>query len=237
MRKEPYGVGSIVHVVKRGAKGTPIVRNDDDRWRFLKLMRYLNSATVPRHWERYVTKEHIANNFAIPKEWLRPQPYVSILAYCLQDNHFHLLVREELEGGISKFMQRLCTSMSAYFNAKYSDAGTLFQSAYRARTVDNDEYLQHLAAYIMVKNVFERYPTGVRGAMKEFHKAMSTSEAYPFSSLPVYTRNLNSGLLAMKEIDELFERGDPFIRAAREAMLGRIEDPRFDELTLDDEPI
>lgn len=233
MRKEPFGVGSYVHLIKRGAKRTPIVRDNDDRWRFLKLLRYLNDANVPRNWERAITRDNIANNFERPKYWPRQRPYVSILAYCLMDNHFHLLVQEKIEGGVSKFMQRLCTSMSTYFNAKYKDDGTLFQSAYKSKTVDSDEYLQYLAAYILVKNTFERYPTGLKAAVRQFSTAMAFAESYPFSSLPVFTRQVGSALLDMNEIDQLFNRGDMFVRSAKDVLLGRYEDPRLDELAME----
>lgn len=233
MRKEPFAVGSYVHVLKRGAKKMPIVKDDADRWRFLKLLRYLNDAQAPRHWEREITREHISHNFARPEHWPEQQPYVSILAYCLMDNHFHLLVQERVEGGVAKFMQRLCTSMSSYFNLKYGESGTLFQGAYKARTVDTDEYLQYLAAYILIKNTFERYPPGLKAAIRQFEKAISFAEQYEFSSLSVYTKKHTSALLDMDEIEELFERGHAFIRLGKEAMLGRIEDPRFEELAMD----
>lgn len=233
MRKEPFSIGSYVHVMKRGAKKTPIVRDDHDRWRFLKLLRYLNDANVPRNWERDVTNDHIANNFARPEQWPAPKPYVSILAYCLMDNHFHLLIQEREEEGVGKFMQRLCTSMSSYFNTKYDESGTLFQGAYKARTVDKDDYLQHLAAYIMFKNTFERYPTGLGQAIKDFDSALLFAENYPFSSLRVFTRETSSSLLDMDEIDQLFTRGDAFLRSGKDALLGRYEDPRLDQIAMD----
>lgn len=233
MRKEPFSVGSYVHIIKRGAKRTPIVRDDNDRWRFLKLLRYLNDTEVPRNWERDITTEHISADFKRPETWREAKPYVSILAYCLMDNHFHLLVQERQEQGVSKFMQRLCTSMSAYFNAKYKDSGTLFQSAYRARTVDNDKYLQYLAAYILVKNTFERHPRGLRHATREFSRSMKAAEAYRFSSLPVFSQGLQSSLLDMEEINLLFDRGEVFVESARDVLLGRYEDPRLDELAMD----
>src|ERR1700690_699572 len=121
MRKEPFSVGSYVHVLNRGTRRMDIVRDDADRWRFLKLIRYLNDANVPRNWEREIGPDHVRRGFARPDTWGTAQPYVSVLAYCLMDNHFHLLMRERIDGGISKFMQRLCTSMSLYFNAKYGE--------------------------------------------------------------------------------------------------------------------
>src|SRR3954466_5129667 len=105
MRRDPYGVGSYIHVFNRGTKRMNIVRDEDDRWRFLKLVRYLNDANVPRNWERDIGPDLIRAGFDRPDHWPARDPYVSILAFCLMDNHFHLLVREQKEGGLSKFMQ------------------------------------------------------------------------------------------------------------------------------------
>ena len=55
MRKEQFGIGTFVHVVNRGAHKINIVRTDADRWRFLKLLRYLNDVSVPRNWERDIS--------------------------------------------------------------------------------------------------------------------------------------------------------------------------------------
>lgn len=63
-------------------------------------------------------------------------------------NHFHLLMRQEEAGAITKFMLRLCTSYAKYFNIKYELVGRLFQERFRAKLVETDEYLLHLSRYI-----------------------------------------------------------------------------------------
>lgn len=221
MRREDFSVGSFVHVMKRGARRTDIVRDKADRWRFLKLIRYLNDSNVPRNWERDITPEHIKSGFQRPHHWGKPQPYVSVLAFCLMDNHFHLLLQERTEGGIAKFMQRVCTSMAAYFNAKYAESGTLFQGAYKARTVKTDEQLQYLAAYINVKNPFERYPSGFEHAVREFDTAFQWAQNDPFSSLADYAQKPNSALLDHSLIREVFLHGEHFRNFSRDMVLGR----------------
>jgi hypothetical protein len=200
-----------------------IVRDDYDRWRFLQLVRYLNDDNVPRNWERDVTSDHIKRGFERPESWGEPEPYVSILAYCLMDNHFHLLVQEKVDGGVSKFMQRLCTSMSLHYNMKYSERGTLFQGAYKAKTVQSDDHLQYLSAYIHVKNPFERYPGGISRASKEFDKALRWAEVDPFSSLADFLGSRRSALLDFDAIDDVFDTGDVFESFARDVIEGRVE--------------
>lgn len=69
MRKEPYTVGSYVHVIKRGARGTPLVRNDSDRWRFLLMLRHLNDDRRAENWFRDLMDEKIADTLNRPKVW------------------------------------------------------------------------------------------------------------------------------------------------------------------------
>ncbi len=221
MRKENFSVGSYVHVMKRGVRRTNIVRDEADRWRFLKLIRYLNDSNVPRNWERDITPDHIREGFKRPEGWGKSDPYVSVLAYCLMDNHFHLLLQERVDGGIGKFMQRVCTSMAAYFNAKYAESGSLFQGAYKARTVRSDTQLQYLAAYINVKNPFERYPAGFDHATSEFDKAFRWAEEDPFSSLSDYVQKSHSALLDHAAIIELFDHGQGFKEFSKDVIQGR----------------
>jgi putative transposase len=73
---------------------------------------------------------------------------VSIGAWCLMDNHFHFILKEETDGGISKFMQKLSTGYTMYFNIKYQRTGSLFGSRFKSKHIDNDNYLRHLFAYV-----------------------------------------------------------------------------------------
>lgn len=223
MRKETFGEGVYAHVLKRGAHKMSIVRDDNDRWRFLKLIRYLNDASAPRHWERDITPSVIRDNFARPESWSAQEPYVSILSYCLQDNHVHLLLKEITEGGIAKFMQRVCLSMASNHNAKYDGSGALFQGPYVARIVDDDTYLQYLAVYINIKNVFERYPGGLNATRENFSTAYEWAIHYPFSSTADFAGVRNSSILDMKEVRELFPNPKQFRLFAEEVMNDRYE--------------
>ena len=235
MRTEQFAPGTFVHVVNRGAHKIDIVRTDADRWRFLKLLRYLNDANAPRNWERDISPDHIRNNFARPEHWDEAQPYVSILSHCLKDNHFHLLLLEQLEGGTSKFMQRVSRSMAANFNAKYEGSGVLFQGSFRARIVDNDIHLQHLAVYINIKNVFEAYPGGLKIALDNFDDAYAWATQYPFSSTADFAGKRKSSLLDHETLKSLFASSADFRVAAEEFVNARLEiEDALCGLTLDE---
>jgi REP element-mobilizing transposase RayT len=73
---------------------------------------------------------------------------VSVGAYCLMNNHFHILLKESVEGGITKFMSKLMTAYSMYFNKKYNRTGALFETEFKAKHLDTDEYLKYILSYI-----------------------------------------------------------------------------------------
>lgn len=73
---------------------------------------------------------------------------VSLLCYCLMNNHFHLLIYQHTPAAMSKLMRGIMTSYSMYFNKKYGLSGALFESRYKASRISSDEYLMHISRYI-----------------------------------------------------------------------------------------
>ena len=231
---EPYGVDSIVHVTKRGARGMPITRSKNDQERFVRMLFYLNSEHQPDHWDREVSA---GNHFEWPKYWKERIPLVRVLGWTLMPNHFHLLLQETKDGGISKFMQRLCGSMSRHFNTKYEETGSLFQGSFKSRTIGDDRYLNWCAPYVMVKNPFELYPGGLLAASKDFESAWSWALAYPFSSLSVYGAGQSSPIIEseMNILHEMFETPAVFKRIAKDMIEGRAweDGDEFETLSLE----
>lgn len=227
MRVEPFTVGSYLHALKRGGRGMSITNDDSDRWRFVRLLYYANDKYANEWWERD-TKN--LGMFGRPDNWPKRHSLVKILSYALMPNHFHLLLKEINKGGVSKFMQRLCGSMTRSFNEKYDQKGSIFQGAYKARLVDNDEYLRHLAVYIMVKNSFELYPGGFEEAVKNFNDAYDWATEYPFCSLADYAGERGSSKILDKDIlGEIFEHPKDFKNFARD-YIGGI---KFDEVSFE----
>ncbi|MEK7601605.1 MAG: transposase [Patescibacteria group bacterium] len=237
MRVEPHGVGSILHVIKRGTRGVEIVRDESDRIRFSKALFYLNDEHDVGDWMR--DTEALAE-FERPHAWPERKPLTQVLAWTLMPNHFHLLLRESTDGGVAKFMQRLGGSMTTHFNAKYGEKGSLFQGGYKAKTIDSDSYLRYLVQYILVKNVFELHPGGLKKAMSEFDRAWERAQRYSFSSLHSCISDksdLTQDIVDIDSIDSLGLRMSPalFKKRAQEMlethMTTRSED--FDALLLE----
>ncbi|MBI5405779.1 transposase [Candidatus Kaiserbacteria bacterium] len=198
MYREPYGAGSFVHVIQRGTRGSPIVRDEADRERFLFMLAHFNDEFAPENWFRDISAND-QPRFERPIFWPEQKKIVHILGFCLLTNHFHLLLEEVTEGGISKFLHRIGTAVSKHFNKKYGESGSLFQGPYRSRTIASDTHLTYASAYVQVKNAFDMYRYGLDGAMKAFDQAYTWALNYPYSSLGdyggVYTRPIVDKML------------------------------------------
>ena len=108
----------IYHVVSRGVGRQLIFEDDDDRDTFLELL-----------------KKAINTNG------------VEVYAWCLMDNHIHLLLHAELEH-VSQCMKQLCGAYAQYFNHKAGRVGHLFQERFKSEPVNDEAYLLTVTRYI-----------------------------------------------------------------------------------------
>lgn len=146
-RKHDLVEGEYYHLFSRGVEKRVTFTCARDYERFLLLLLVANqSKTVAiRNLEKKYQGESLVQMYAqeAPKERL-----TDIVAYTLMPNHFHLVVRARDTAGISRFMLKLLTGYSMYFNTKYERSGPLFVRPYRSRHVDSDEYLRWLLSYV-----------------------------------------------------------------------------------------
>ena len=139
-----FSAGEYYHIYNRGVEKRHIFETNADRKRFLRLLYVCNGSkpVIMRDCQGLPLVE-------IDKG----EDLVGMGAYCLMPNHFHLLIRETVDGGISKFMSKLTTAYSMYFNKRYDRKGTLFEKPFRARHIDDDNYLKYLFSYIHLNPV------------------------------------------------------------------------------------
>ena len=203
MYREPYGVGSFVHVIQRGAHGMPIVRDKSDQERFLFLLAHFNDEFSAENWFRDISMDN-RPSFERPISWPEQEKIVHILGFSLLTNHFHLLLEEIVEGGISKFLQRVGTAISKHYNEKYDERGSLFQGPFRSRTVSSDTHLTYASAYVQTKNAFDMYRGGVKAAMKDFDHAYEWALNYPYTSLGDYAGMHNRPIIDKEVLAERY---------------------------------
>ena len=140
----------FLHIYNRGISKSIIFHNDRDRNRFLFLVMILQIPETMKNIDR-MFKDFVLDPEIYIKSFdsvgLKSRQ-IELINFCLMPNHFHLLIREEREGGISKYMQRLQNAYTKYFNTKYDRSGHLLQGAYKAVLVDSNEQLLYVSSYI-----------------------------------------------------------------------------------------
>ena len=201
-----------------------IRREEADFWRLLFNFYYFNNAEpVPTHWKREL--EHLGGpaQFLWPEAWGERNPLVAILAFSLMPNHLHLVLKELVDGGISKFIHRVSMGYSKFINVKYSESGSLFQGTFKSRLITDDNDFRYLAAYVMVKNPFELYPGGLANAIEHFDDAYAHAIRSPFNSLADYAGKRASPILDKDLLGEMFETPGAFKTFARECMQDRLD--------------
>lgn len=236
MRKEPFTLGDYIHVYNRGNRKLPIVYDEADKWRFLRILRYFNDEYSPENIFRelqLLIKNGLCNHFEWPAGWPTHRPLVKILAYHLTSNHFHLLLKEIISGGISRFMKKLGSGFTNYINIKYEEAGKVFQGSYKSRTVKDDRYLQYLDAYIQVLNPFELYAGGLEKALKEFDKAFGFALNYPFSSLGESFGKRKLFIVERDILTEMFPDQEVYKEFTYDALLVRNMREILEKLSID----
>jgi putative transposase len=144
-----------------------------------KALLYACNSTNPVNISEHLQK---GRSFFELFEIDRAETLVDIIVYCLMPNHFHLLIREKSERGIQKFMMKLSTGYSMYFNKKNDRSGALFESRFKAKYVDTDEYLKYLFAYIHLNPVKIIDPLWKENGIKNRAAAQEYLKNYEHSS-------------------------------------------------------
>lgn len=220
MRQEDITVGSYVHVVKRGTRGLPIVRDDHDRFRFLLMLTHFNDSFAPPNWYRDLQDENLHTILTRPLCWPEQDRLVNIVAFALVENHFHLLLEELTAGGIARFMQRLGTGMAKRFNERYKEFGSLFQGGYRGKIVEDDDYFRFVSVYIQIKNAFDMHPKGYRWACENFDEAYEWACMYPYSSLGDYSGTFDRSVVDKEFLSSIYTKKE-YREFAEDVILGR----------------
>lgn len=143
-RKTPFVNGEYYHIYSRGVEKRRIFLNTKDYDRFVALL-YIMNQDVSFRMDNFL-QIHKNNLREVFKE-KRGTALVSILGYCLMPNHFHLILYEHAEGGISKFMGKLLTAYSMYFNKKYERSGPLLTHPFRSEHINNESQFMYIFSY------------------------------------------------------------------------------------------
>ena len=130
---------------------------------------------------------------------------VEIICFCLIPNHFHLLLKQIREGGISEFMRKVDTGYAYFFNVKHERMGHLFQGPFRAVLMKDDAQFLHITRYIHL-NVLDLYmPEWREGKISDWEKAKKYLENYQWSSYPIFVGKKTSDFCHPEIFGEIFK--------------------------------
>ncbi len=184
--------GEYYHVYNRGVEKKNIFLNDLDYNRFLLTLLLLQSTQTINNLSYHTISfiKHRVFDKAVSEKIkleVMEKKYIELISFVLMPNHFHIIIKEKKENGISKFMQRTQNSYAKYFNTKYKKSGHLFQGPYRAVHIKDNEQLLYLSAYI------HRNPNVLS-------KFKNKSSSYKWSSYTDYLNDNRFGNLLCPQI-------------------------------------
>lgn len=219
----------IYHVYNRGVRKSDIFLNNSDYRRWEELLywclnyNYTYSMYITRLRQARASGKDPQQITAEIKQVKRfDQPPVEILAYVHMPNHFHFILKQITDNGITSFMHRIGTSYSKYFNERHQLSGSLYQGKFQAKRVNTDEQLIHLFRYVHINPL----SAGLISKQK--------LTKYPWSSLPSFVNRQKNKICTKKYLLDYFDNPDKLIKFT----LAPFEKNAVDEIekiTIDDD--
>lgn len=141
-RSTPLVNGEVYHIFNRGNNKQNIFLQPRDYKRFIQTFYYYQFSKITPRFSNFSKNKLTSFN---PNNY---DKYVEIFCYCLMPNHFHFMLRQIKDNGISSFMSQISNSYTKYFNTKYNFLGSLLQGTFKSVRVETDEQFLHLSRYI-----------------------------------------------------------------------------------------
>lgn len=176
IRTVPLSNGEFYHIYNRGTARQPTFLNRKDYVRFYLTISYYRFSNPPVRLSHLLKQPKETRNSLLVDLENTGKKLVELISFVFIPNHFHFLLRQVKEDGISRFVSKTINSYTRFFNTKYDRDGALFKGAFQAVHVDNEDQLIHLNRYIHIN------PT------TSFVIRESELFSYPWSSLPDFLK-------------------------------------------------
>lgn len=155
---------------------------------------------------------------------------VQIHAWCLMRNHFHLLLSECIEGGISKFLMKVNVGYAKYFNEKYKRNGTLFQGRSKKILIERESHFMHILNYIHLN------PLDYRSGARDWRERRLDNASNALTYLDTYRWSSYRDYCGFKNFPSILTTsvfGDTYYREKLHKYLKHIETDSFIEVALE----
>ena len=188
MRKDPLITGLYYHIYNRGVDKRDIFMSRADLERFALSVKEFNSVKSIGSI-RDLKLEDIESKQEVPGVG-HLEPLVSVVVYTFNPNHFHFILKQEVDGGISEFFKRLLGGYTNYFNIVHKRTGALFQGRFKSNLIDDEAYFLKIRPYAHMNNLVHDIPK------EKMHLVLSSEKEYDTS---------NFKLVSEKEAKELLD--------------------------------
>lgn len=201
MRIKP-STNEIYHVYNRGVEKRKIFLNDKDHLRFIHDLFEFNDQEPALNLNYYFNRQSQSMEVKLP--YINPERnkrkfLVELQAFCLMPNHFHLMLKQLVDNGITEFMRKIGTGYTNYFNKKYTRVGSLFQGPYKSTIIKSEAHFIHLPYYIHFNPLDLYMPEWRDKKIKNFNKALKYLKDYRWSSYLDYIGKKNFPSVTQRE--------------------------------------
>jgi len=185
-RKDPFVPGEYYHIYNRGNSKQKIFLDDKDYRHFIKCLFVCNT------YKNFKFREDIIEAKIDAFEFDRGQPLVSIGAWVLMPNHFHIYLTINPQSShmsdmwkknqVSEFMRKLSTAYSKYFNLRYNRSGGLFEGPFKSALVSKNNHAKYLFSYIHLNCIKLMNSKWKEEGIKDKKAALEFLKNYKWSS-------------------------------------------------------
>lgn len=207
-RKDSLVQGEIYHIYNRGVDKRDIFMDDEDRFRFIHDLFEFNDQNPTINLAVHLKSNNEIKEVGLPNIKREPRKMlVEILAFCMMDNHYHLILKQKVENGITEFMRKLGTGYTNYFNKKYERTGALFGGKFKSVCIKKDAHFMYLPIYVHLNPLDLKFPEWREKKIKNTKKALEFLDSYRWSSYMDYSGKKNFPSLINKNFI-LYRIGD-----------------------------
>lgn len=181
MKNPHFDPKKYLYLFNQGFENRIIFNSEEDYNRFEAYLYLLNSIESPRASNLFA-RGRSGDVFKVA----RGEKLVAIGAYAFTPREFHIIATPLIDSGVSKFMQKLQTAYTMYFNHKYLRSGALFHSAYRATIAQSEDHLKYLHASVHLSPAILFDTDWQERGSVEIHNVAVSALQYRYSSIGEY---------------------------------------------------
>lgn len=174
----------VYHIYNRGIDGKPLFSDNFDYKYFLFHLQQFNDEVPASPLSSYYIRKKIKGENNVSQMPTPKKPLVDIIAFTLMPNHFHLLLAQKRNAGVSNFLRKIGTGYTHYFNRKYKRSGHLFEGKFRSQEVKKADLVQVTLA--LHADPLKFFRSGGSFKRKQTSRLVALLSAYQWSSLGAY---------------------------------------------------